>query len=300
LYSGSAPTSQIPSGSAPSSPSSYGSITIAGIPLNYNGNPNFSNYAFIDPEAILDEKYPKPPEPVTPDPVEPPAIIATANPPIGQLASTEPPGVVKSFFIGMWSGVHNALDIAGLIPIVGEVADGANALIYFAEGDNISAGISVAAMTPVVGIGATTGKAAKKVAGVVGDTITKHADEVANTAVKTFKKASSRRLAKNLEEAGIPKPSTMKNPEAHHDLPEVFQDDFNRVGLDIDEAQYGRWVEGAEKGIKNEGKHQNWSYDFNKEWKEFLNPKDGTVRSKEEILKFMEEIRKRYPPPIIQ
>jgi hypothetical protein len=70
LYSGSAPTSHTPSGSAPSTPTSYGSITVAGIQLNYNGNPNFTNYAYINPEAILDEKYPKPPEPVTPDPAE--------------------------------------------------------------------------------------------------------------------------------------------------------------------------------------------------------------------------------------
>jgi hypothetical protein len=68
LYSGSAPGSHIPSGSAPSSPSSYGSIIVAGIPLNYNGNPNFTNYAYIDPEAILDEKCPMPEIPVIPSP----------------------------------------------------------------------------------------------------------------------------------------------------------------------------------------------------------------------------------------
>jgi hypothetical protein len=76
------PGSYIPNGSAPGTPSSYGSITIAGIPINYNGNPNFTNYAFVDPEAILNEKSPKPPEPVTPDPVEPPTIIATSELPI--------------------------------------------------------------------------------------------------------------------------------------------------------------------------------------------------------------------------
>ncbi|MDR2755630.1 MAG: hypothetical protein LBC20_07975, partial [Planctomycetaceae bacterium] len=82
LYSGTAPGSHIPSGSAPSSPSAYGSITVAGIPLNYNGNPNFTNYAFVDPEAILDEKYPKPPEPVTPNPTESPVIISGVGAPL--------------------------------------------------------------------------------------------------------------------------------------------------------------------------------------------------------------------------
>jgi hypothetical protein len=146
-------------------------ITVAGIPLNYNGNPNFTNYAFVDPEAILNEKYPEPPEPV----------IADVASKIGQPASTEPPGVVQSFFIGMWSGVHNALDIAGFIPVVGEVPDGINALIYLAEGDKINAGLSAAAMIPVVGVGATAGKAAKKIAGAVGDAtgqVTKRADDL--------------------------------------------------------------------------------------------------------------------------
>ncbi|MDR2116925.1 MAG: hypothetical protein LBP87_11155, partial [Planctomycetaceae bacterium] len=114
------------------------------IPLINKGEPNFSNFGIPDMDAALNP-------PQTDVPL---SVPADANSLYGNSASTEPPGIVESFFIGMWSGVHNALDIAGIfVPGIGDIADGANALIYLAEGDKINAGISVAAMVPVVGIG---------------------------------------------------------------------------------------------------------------------------------------------------
>lgn len=63
---------------------------------------------------------------------------------------------------GFWSRfgewVHGGLDVLGFIPLVGEVADGANALIYLAEGRHIEAGISAAAMIPIVGDAGKVGK----------------------------------------------------------------------------------------------------------------------------------------------
>ena len=50
------------------------------------------------------------------------------------------------------------LDLVGLIPVVGEVADGANGLIYTARGDMLNAGLSFSAMIPVVGMASTGGK----------------------------------------------------------------------------------------------------------------------------------------------
>lgn len=43
------------------------------------------------------------------------------------------------------------LDIAGLIPGVGELADGANGLIYIARGDTLNATLSFSAMIPFAG-----------------------------------------------------------------------------------------------------------------------------------------------------
>ncbi|WP_338672187.1 hypothetical protein V1460_04110 [Streptomyces sp. SCSIO 30461] len=57
------------------------------------------------------------------------------------------------------SGVgHTALDVAGLIPAVGEVADLANAGWYGLEGDALNASLSAAAAIPVAGWGATGAK----------------------------------------------------------------------------------------------------------------------------------------------
>ncbi len=55
-------------------------------------------------------------------------------------------------------GVQTGLDVVGLVPGVGEIADGINALIYTARGDYVNAGLSTAAMIPFVGWAATGGK----------------------------------------------------------------------------------------------------------------------------------------------
>jgi len=46
---------------------------------------------------------------------------------------------------------HDALDVIGFIPVIGEIADGINALWYAAEGDYTNAALSGAAIIPVVG-----------------------------------------------------------------------------------------------------------------------------------------------------
>ena len=61
------------------------------------------------------------------------------------------------------------LDLAGLIPVVGEIADGANGLIYTAKGDMLNAGLSFSAMIPVVGVASTGGKLAVKGSKAVED-----------------------------------------------------------------------------------------------------------------------------------
>lgn len=67
---------------------------------------------------------------------------------------------------GFWSGLldvaQTGLDLVGLIPIVGELADGANALIYSARGDYVNAALSTAAMIPIIGTGATGTKYVNK------------------------------------------------------------------------------------------------------------------------------------------
>jgi len=69
---------------------------------------------------------------------------------------------------------QTGLDIAGLVPVYGEIFDGINAGIYSARGDYLNAGLSGAAMIPVAGWAATGGKVGRKVGNVViGETISR-------------------------------------------------------------------------------------------------------------------------------
>lgn len=58
--------------------------------------------------------------------------------------------------------VHIVLDVAGLFPVVGNVADGINAGLYALRGDWVNAGLSATAMIPGIGQGATGAKYANK------------------------------------------------------------------------------------------------------------------------------------------
>ncbi|MBE4736255.1 DddA-like double-stranded DNA deaminase toxin [Streptomyces caniscabiei] len=61
-----------------------------------------------------------------------------------------------------WSDIgHAALDVVGLIPVVGEAADLANCGWYAAEGEYVDAALSCASAIPFAGYGATAAKVAK-------------------------------------------------------------------------------------------------------------------------------------------
>lgn len=60
---------------------------------------------------------------------------------------------------GFWNNLgHGVLDVAGLVPVLGEPADGINAAWYGAEGDELNAALSAAGMIPFAGWGATAAK----------------------------------------------------------------------------------------------------------------------------------------------
>jgi RHS repeat-associated protein len=61
-----------------------------------------------------------------------------------------------------WSDLgHAVLDVVGLVPVVGEAADLANAAWYAAEGDYVNAALSAASAIPFVGYGASAIKAGR-------------------------------------------------------------------------------------------------------------------------------------------
>ncbi|WP_354670079.1 DNRLRE domain-containing protein [Streptomyces sp. S.PNR 29] len=57
---------------------------------------------------------------------------------------------------------HAALDVAGMVPVIGEAADVANGIWYAAEGNYTDAALSLSAAIPGVGMAATAAKYAKK------------------------------------------------------------------------------------------------------------------------------------------
>ncbi len=69
---------------------------------------------------------------------------------------------------GKWAdSLQTGLDIVGLVPAFGEIADIANGCISLARGNYADAALSFAAAVPFVGTAATAGKIAKKVKKVV-------------------------------------------------------------------------------------------------------------------------------------
>jgi hypothetical protein len=172
----------------------------------------------------------------TQDVMIPPLVAATPNPPVGNQVFIEEPGIIKSFFIGMWDGVHNGLDIAGLIPGVGEFADGANAAIYFAEGDKFNAGISTASMVPFLGWFTTGGKAVKKTIGVVDDVVeqtTKRADNVVDAGKNVAESAEKQSIQEALEKGELHL-TKIARPPRHHVFPQEHRKWFEERGIDID------------------------------------------------------------------
>lgn len=59
-------------------------------------------------------------------------------------------------------GIQFGLDLVGLIPGIGEIADGANGIIYTARGDKLNATLSFGAMIPFAGWGSTGAKFVNK------------------------------------------------------------------------------------------------------------------------------------------
>ncbi len=87
----------------------------------------------------------------------PAAVPASqANPPIA--AETEEEGITGEQVL---DGIQLGLDVVGLIPVVGEVADIASGVISLARGDYVGAGLSLLSAIPFVGYAGTAGKAAR-------------------------------------------------------------------------------------------------------------------------------------------
>jgi uncharacterized protein YukE len=75
--------------------------------------------------------------------------------------SGPPPAEAANHFSSSDIG-HAILDVAGLVPLIGEAADGINAAWYTAEGDYSNAALSAAAMIPGIGMAAAGARMAAR------------------------------------------------------------------------------------------------------------------------------------------
>jgi hypothetical protein len=90
------------------------------------------------------------------------AAISTRNLAQAPSASTGPPAAAAAGPFSFSDIGHAILDVAGLVPVIGEAADGINAAWYTAEGDYTNAALSAAAMIPGIGMAATAARAAAR------------------------------------------------------------------------------------------------------------------------------------------
>lgn len=119
---------------------------------------------------------------------------------------------IDGHLFGMsWSDIgHLALDVVGLVPVVGEAADLANAAWYAAEGDYVNAALSAASAVPFAGYAATGAKLAIKGADAVSGAV-KVSDEVAAAATKSGDEIAAG-ATKTADNVPAPVPAKVKAP----------------------------------------------------------------------------------------
>ncbi|MET0494038.1 MAG: RHS repeat-associated core domain-containing protein [Actinoplanes sp.] len=112
---------------------------------------------------------------------------------------------------GMWWGWSNtghlALDIIGLVPVVGEAADLANGVWYAAEGNYVDSALSFASAIPVAGYGATAAKGAR-----YADEAIEAVDVVVDTAKAADKAQDAAKVADNVVPPAAPKAAPAPKP----------------------------------------------------------------------------------------
>jgi hypothetical protein len=114
--------------------------------------------------------------------------------------------------------------------------------------------------------------------------IIKGAKEIGEEAgEKVFRKFTGGNFRENLQKLTGKTTSEITNKQAHHVLPQAFEDKFKSAGIEnIHDPQYGSWVE---KSV-----HHLWSNQYNKEWEMFLETKP----KKEKIIDFARKLSKKY------
>jgi hypothetical protein len=147
--------------------------------------------------------------------------------------------------------LHGTLDVIGLVPVLGEAANGVGALVYLVEGDPVSAAFDAAAMWPAGGQAATAGKYAAKAA-------VKLEKEVAQAAAKKLEKEA----AEALEKKALKEAEQKAAKEAEQKAAKKKADEGGNVkgdckhfekgppGAKYQGGKHGRVKEDSERGVR--------------------------------------------------
>jgi hypothetical protein len=76
-------------------------------------------------------------------------------------------------------------------------------------------------------------------------------------------------------------PADMLEPQAHHELPWKHRNFFARRGMNVNDVQYGRWVEGVQ--------HRRWSKAYTDAWDTFV--LDNPQANAEQILAHLAQLK---------
>jgi hypothetical protein len=195
---------------------------------------------------------------------------------VGNTCAPDAPGV-------RWDAVQTTLGVAGMADPT-PIADGANAVISVARGNYTDAGLSALAIVPYVGDLAKGGKYADEAyaAGKSAWRWGKEALGLSDEAVASFRSFTQNNFRENLSRLTGIHPD--KALEAHHVLPQAFESDFTKAGLNIHAPQFGSWVEASA--------HRGWSYNYNQKWTQFF--RDNPNVTAQQILEEAQNLAKEF------
>ena len=82
-------------------------------------------------------------------------------------------------------------------------------------------------------------------------------------------------------------PVHMTNPQAHHELPWTFREWFADAprGLDVNDAQFGTWVEGG----GSPDQHQGFTQAYQNAWSRFM--ADNPLATRDQVLEYLNHLR---------
>jgi hypothetical protein len=146
---------------------------------------------------------------------ETPAMGKAANDSNAEVKSETPAEGVSDDKV--LDGLQLGLDVVGLIPVVGEIADVANAGISLPRGDYAGAALSMLSAVPFVGYLGTAGKVGRHGAKAVTEASAKAAKEGVERATKKTTERTTREASENAARKANSAPPPVKDGAKVHD-----------------------------------------------------------------------------------